>query len=725
MNLCTLATGLLLAAATAFVRAAPVPAPATAPAAPVATAPANLPAYKNLSLPFADRAADLTKRLTLEEKAAQIQMYVPANDRLGIPACNWWSEAIHGVARAGKATVFPQAIALAATWNPTLVHKIAEATADEARAKFDPAGSRYHGLMLWCPTVNLARDPRWGRIEETYGEDPFLTSRMGVAFIKGLQGDDPKYLKCVATAKHLAMHSQETGRTSSSFDCSEATLRDYYLPAFNACFTEAHATSTMAAHNGINKVPCTMNSWLLTDLLRGEWHFDGAVVTDWCAVNYLWQSHGAVATRDEAVAAAIKAGVDVLCDPKPLDYSVVSAVESKLLPVADLDRAVTRGLTLRFRLGMFDPPEMVPFNRIPRSVVGSPEHVALALQSARESFVLLRNDPAPPGYGFERILPLDLRRVSTVAMIGLYAARAQFGNYSGEPANPAVPPLDGLEAAVGHRVRIRSAVGESEEDAIAVARTSDVTIVVLGINENIEAEGIDRQTLELPLRQVNFLKKVVEANPLTILVIEGGSPIGLQWASEHVPAIIMTWYPGEQGGNALAELLLGQINPSGRLPVTFYPDLTDVPPLRDYEISKGRTYMYFEKPTYPFGYGLSYTTFNYSNIQVEPAAIKAGDTITVTCDVANAGSRDGDEVVQLYVHKTESPLKRPLKQLKAFQRITIPAGQSRTIQLKLRADDLAFWDTSSHKYVLEPGAYEVMVGASSSDIRLRSQLTAK
>ncbi len=663
---------------------------------------------------------------TLEEKAMQVEMYVPANTRLGIPACNWWSEAIHGVGRAGKATVFPQAIAMGATWDPDLVHRIAQAIADEARAKFDPNGERYRGLMLWCPTVNLARDPRWGRIEETYGEDPCLTARLGVAFVKGLQGDDPKYLECVATPKHLAMHSQETGRTFSSFDCSEATLRDYYFPAFYACFTEGHATSTMAAHNGINKVPCTMNHWLLTDVLRGEWGFDGAVVTDWGAVNYLWSQHRAVANREEAVAAAIKAGVDVLCDPQPLTYSVVGAVQDKLLPLADLDQAVTRDLTLRFRLGMFDPPDQVPFTKIPPSVVGSKEHLALALQTARESFVLLRNDPAPPGYGFERLLPLDLPRISSIAIVGLYAARAQFGNYSGDPAAPPVAPLDGLLAAVGPRVRILSAVGADDDTAVKVAASANVAVVVLGLNEGIEAEGIDKQSLDLPPRQLAFLKRVVDANPVTILVLEGGSPLSLQWESTHVPAIVMTWYPGEQGGTALAEILLGKVNPSGRLPLTFYHDLADVPPLRDYEISNGHTYMYLEKtPTYPFGYGLSYTTFAYSNLRVEPPAIKAGATITVTCDVANTGSRDGDEVVQLYVHKKDSPLKRPLKQLKAFQRINIPAGQTRTVQLTLKADDLAFWDTPSHKYVLEPGPYELLLGASSSDIRLQTQIEAK
>ena len=619
--------------------------------------------YKNPALPFATRVADLVGRMTLEEKAQQVQITVPANTRLGIPAWDWWSEAIHGVARAGKATMFPQAIGLGATWDAPLLHRVAEAIADEARAKYLPSGQRSYGLTLWAPTINLVRDPRWGRAQETYGEDPCLTSRLAVEFCKGLQGDDPKYLKTVATPKHFALHSQETGRTTTSFDVSEATLRDYYLPAFYACFTEAKAGSVMAAHSGINKIPCTANRWLLTDLLRGEWKFEGAVVSDWTAIEYLQAGHHFSKTLEEATANSLTAGIDVLCQQKTYEQFVLQAINTGLLTKETLDQAVTRNMLLRFRLGVFDPPELVPFTRIPRDVVGNPAHLALALQAARESMVLLQNDPAPPGYGLERLLPLDLRRIHSVAVLGPYAEMVQLGNYSGVPANPPVSPLAGIRQAFGDRIRINTANWNDEEQSVKAAQASDVVIVVMGLNDHLEAEGMDKPTLELPLKQRNLLRRLVEANPLTIVALEGGSPVELTWIKEHVPAVLMIWYPGEQGGNALAEVLLGQTNPSGRLPMTFYRSAEDLPPLNDYEISKGRTYMYHEKPVpFVFGHGLSYTTFEYRNLKIRPPATGVGGTAIITLDVANTGSREGAEVVQLYVHKVASPRKRPLKQ---------------------------------------------------------------
>jgi len=444
----------------------------------------EVPAYKNLALSFEKRAADLVGRMTLEEKAAQVQIGVAANTRLGMPAWDWWTEAIHGLSRTGPATVFPHAIAMAATWDPPLIQRVASATSDEVRAKFDPAGRRSYGLAVWAPCVNLTRDPRWGRIQECYGEDPYLTARMGVAFCKGLQGDDPKYLKTVATPKHFAMHSQETGRASTSFNGSERVLRDYYLPAFYACFTEGGALSTMSAHSGINKVPCAANHWLLTELLRDEWGFQGAVVTDWNTITYLQNGHNMFPNPDEATAGAIKAGVDVLCDKRSLAPNIVRGVQNKLLPEEVLDRAVLRNLTLRFRLGTFDPPELVPYTRIPSSVVGCKENLALALQSARESIVLLQNNPAPAGYGFERILPLDLRRINTLAVLGPYASVLQFGNYSGQPANPAITPLAGLQAAVGSRVRILTADWDKEKEALQTAQRRVPCAEIIDVQTN-------------------------------------------------------------------------------------------------------------------------------------------------------------------------------------------------------------------------------------------------
>lgn len=707
----------------------------------------ELPDYKNTSLPFEKRVADLIKRMTLDEKAAQTQMYVPRNTRLDIEAVHWWTEGIHGIARAGRATIFPQAIAMSASWNVDLMHKVAIATADEARAKYMPpvAGNEryaYHGIMVWAPTLNMAREPRWGRIEETFGEDPYLTAKLGVTFIKGLQGEDPKYLKTVATPKHFVMHSQETQRHSRSFDVSERTLREYYLPAFEASIREGGATSIMTAYNGINGVPCTVNSWLLTDLLRGEWRFDGTVVSDFLAPQHLVQSHHYSSTYVDAAADALNAGCDVLCDPRNMAPDVATAVRSGQLSEAILDRALTRNLMLRFRLGFFDPPEMVPFAKMPADTVGKKEHIQLALQMARESMVLLQNNPAPSGYGFGKLLPLDLRRISSIAVIGPYSNTMQFGAYSpNSPGGVAMSPLAAIKAAVGDRVTVKGANYYDVEGSVRAAAEADVAIVVVGLNPQVEDEGIDRYSLDLQRDQTSFLEKVVKANPLTIVVLEGGGPIGCAWMKERVPAILMTWYPGEQGGNALAEILLGQTNPSGRLPVTFYRHIEDLPRMDDYEISHGRTYMYVTKPPcFVFGHGLSYTTFSYANLKAAapaatgPATGPADEEIPApgggirfefSVDIKNTGDRDGDEVVQLYVRKLQSAVSRPIKQLKGFKRITLKAGETRNVQFTLPASDLTYWDEKTKKYAVESGTYELMMGSSSEDIRLKAEFSVK
>jgi beta-glucosidase len=685
-----------------------------------------VPPYKDPALPFEKRVADLVGRMTLAEKADQVQMATPANARLGLPACNWWSEALHGVGRAGAATIFPQAIGLAATWDPPLIHDVAAAIGDEARVKYDPAGVRYRGLMLWCPTVNMARDPRWGRTEETFGEDPYLTGRIGVAYIKGLQGDDPKYLKAVATPKHFAAHSQEVGRMSRNVQVSEEVLRDYYLPAFRACFVEGGALSTMAAFNQINGVPCAANKWLLTDLLRDEWGFEGSVVSDWSGVSQLVNGHRIVQTDADAVAAALNAGLDVMSDPRPLAPAVIRAVEEKKLSEEVLTRAVSRNLLLRYRLGIFDPPEKVPFARLQASTVGAPAHVALALRSAREATVLLKNDPAPRGFGFERLLPLDLRRVDSLAVIGPYANVRQFGAYSAQsPAGSSPTILEAVKAAAGDRVQVVSADWSDPERAFRLAATSTVAVVVLGLNVSIEKEGIDRGSIMLPFDQQGFIEKVVAANPLTVVVVEGGSPIGLEWIHEKVPAVLNVWYPGEQGGIATAEVLFGRYNPAGRLPITYYRSSADLPPMDDYDITMGRTYMYPRAPvTYPFGHGLSYTSFDYGPVRA-PAEGAADGAVDVAVDVKNAGPLDGDEVVQLYVAKPNAAKPRPQLQLKAFERVSIARGQKRTVTFRLALADLGLWDASARQYVVEPGAYELMVGASSADIRGRATLQVK
>jgi len=693
-----------------------------------ATAPSG-PAYKNLSLSFEQRARDLVSRMTLTEKCDQVQMAVAPNARLGIPPINWWSEALHGVSRAGTATIFPQALGLAATWDPSLIHDVASATADEARAKYDPAGSRYRGITLWCPTVNMARDPRWGRTEETFGEDPFLCSRIGVAFVKGLQGDDPKYLKTVATPKHFAVHSQETGRMNRKFDVPEEVIRDYYFPAFQACFVEGGAASVMAAHNGINGIPCTANPWLLTEVLRDEWHFNGAVVSDWTGVSQLFQGQRFVPDEDHAIAAAFDAGLDVMCDPRQLAPSVERAVSSGLLKEEVLDKAVYRNLLVRFRLGMFDPPDRVPYANTPASEVGSKPHMLLALQSAREATVLLKNDSAPRGYGFDKLLPLDLRKIDSIAVIGPYANLRQFGAYSANsPANTSPTILDAMRTALiggGDRIQVNTADWADPEGVVRAAEKSTIVLVVMGLNVNIEKEGIDRQSIEMPIDQRIWLEKIVHANPLTILVIEGCGPMGLEWANEKIPAILDIWYPGEQGANALVEVLTGQYNPAGRLPLTFHRSIADLPPLDEYDIRKGRTYMYATKPvTYPFGHGLSYTTFSYNNLQA-PAFASSSTTITISADITNTGPVDGDEVVQLYVRQLNPPkdIPCPLKQLKAFQRLTLKKGATQTLHLQLPIASLGMWNVEKHAYTVAPGPYELQLGPTSATILQSATIT--
>ena len=690
--------------------------------------------FKNTSLPFEKRVADLVSRLTLQEKAQQVQMYSPPIARLGVPACHWWTEGLHGVARAGRATIFPCAFGMSASWDPPLMQKVADAIADEARAKYisDPhAGAEagaYRGIIVWAPTINMARDPRWGRTEECYGEDPLLSARLGVAFCKGLQGDDPKYLKTVATPKHFAMHSQETGRHNTSFAVSERTLHEYYLPAFEACIHEGKAASIMTAYNGINGTPCTVNHWLLTDLLRDQWHFDGAVVSDFLAPGYIVTEHHYSDSYEQMCADCINAGCDVLCDPQNFASQTASAVRMGILKESVLDRAVARGLMLRFRLGMFDPPDKVPFAKTPASVVGSKEHVNLALQMERESIVLLQNNPAPRGYGFGKLLPLDTRRIDSVAVLGPKANLLEYGNYSpNSPGGTAPSPINAIKAALGDRITIRTADSFDTAAAVKAAATSDIAIVVVGLGPEIEFEGIDKYTLDLPLIQKQLLEQVVRANPLTIVVMQGGSTIGCAWLKEHVPAIIMMWYPGEQGGNALADVLLGQTNPSGRITETFYRDVADLPRLDDYEISHGRTYMYITKPsTFPFGYGLSYTNFSYANLQLSAPEISQDQTLSVSADINNTGDFDGDEIAQLYIHKPDSAIKpRPIEQLKDFLRLSIPKGQTRTAHFKVAAKDLTYWDDNTHQHAIEPGKYELFIGASSTDIRLKGEFQVR
>ncbi|MEI6084952.1 MAG: glycoside hydrolase family 3 C-terminal domain-containing protein [Verrucomicrobiota bacterium] len=732
-----------------------------------AGAPAQI--FRDPDRPLAERIDDLICQLSLEEKVGQMEEIVQPIPRLGITGYSWWSECIHGVGRAGRATVFPAAIGLAATWDLDLMARVGTVISDEARAKHPEApAERHHGLTYWAPAVDLVRDPRWGRIEETYGEDPFLVGQMGLTLVKALQGDDPIYLKIAATPKHFAVHSQETDRHAKLFDVSERVLRDYYLAPFRACFVEGKAASVMTAYNGFNSIPSTANRWLLTDLLRGEWGFDGAVVTDWGAPRHLRMSFKIVATDEDAVAAALRAGVDVLCqhDSCPLvgiRDGLLGATQRGIIDERELDAALRRSLKVRFRLGMFDPPERVLYEQLTPAIVGTPEKIALAREASQKAIVLLKNAAVPGCAAPTPLLPIDRQKIDSIAVIGSHANRLFLGNYSGDPAKPAVTTYQGITNHVPDRLIIRHVPWVEIDDkkkkdapldeqklslasALKAAADSDVAVVVLGLGPKIEMEGRDRQDLDLPKDQQQFIEKVVAVNPATVVVLINGGPLAINWIHQHVPAIVEAWYPGQEGGNAIADVLFGDFNPAGRLPITFYAGLAQLPPLDDYDITIGRTYMYLrDPPLYPFGHGLSYTSFEYRNLRITregeapaepPGRIgSAGaspspvagtiDTLNITLDVANTGPRDGAEVVQLYVRELNAPQPSPLKKLRAFQRIHIPANATHPVTFTLNIADLAHWDVSQQAFVVTPGEFEILVGASSADIRGRQPFRVK
>jgi len=684
------------------------------------------PAYQDVTLPLEIRVADLVARLTLEEKVSQMVHAAPAIERLGIPQYNWWNECLHGVARAGIATVFPQAIGLAATWNVDLVHCIAVAISDEARVKHHEAvrqGVRdiYKGLTFWSPNINIFRDPRWGRGQETYGEDPYLTARLGVAFVRGLQGDDARYLKLVATPKHFAVHSgPEAERHRFDARVDERDLRETYLPAFEACVKEGQAVSIMGAYNRTNGEPCCASPTLLGKILRQEWGFDGYVVSDCWAIGDIYKHHKVVATVEEAAALAVQAGCDLNCGEA--FGALLAAVAQGLIAEETINRAVQRLFTARFRLGLFDPPEMVPYAQIPFAVNDSPEHRALALQAARESIVLLKNQ--------NHCLPLR-QDIKSIAVIGPNAddATVLLGNYHGTPSQ-SVTPLQGLQARVSPATAVLYAPGCDllDEDtasfaaAIALAKRADVVIFVGGISQQVEGEegqreGVaggrrsrgDRDDLNLPSVQEKLLQALHATGKPVILVLLNGSALAVNWASEHLPAIVEAWYPGEEGGTALAEVLFGDYNPAGRLPVTFYKSVADLPPFEDYRM-EGRTYRYFRgEPLFPFGYGLSYTTFAYSHLRLSARTIAPTETLTVSVDVQNVGQRAGDEVVQLYTSDVVASVPVPIRQLGGFTRLHLKPGEKQTVTFTLSPRQLSLIDAAGRR-VIEPGEFQLAVG---------------
>jgi len=703
--------------------------------------------YKDPGQPFEVREADLIRRMSPAEKVSQLRNDAAAVPRLGIPAYNYWNECLHGIGRAGIATVFPQAIGLAAMWDAPFHQDVADAISTEARAKYNSALQsgrvrQYYGLTFWTPNINLFRDPRWGRGHETYGEDPFLTGRLGVAFIKGLQGDNPKYLKTVACAKHYAVHSgPEPSRHTFNATPSDRDLYECYLPQFEAAVREGGVMSVMGAYNRVYGEPACSSTFLLTDLLRKTWGFKGHVVSDCGAIRDIYAHHRVVSSPEEAAARAVLAGCDLACDGT---YSaLVKALQKGLITEPQIDTALTRVIDARFRLGMFDPPEQVPFSSVPIATNDCPRHQALALRAAEETMVLLKNSG---------LLPIDLRKTKHIAVIGPNAddTGMMFGNYNGSASHP-VNILQGIrdaaamakaevvyERGVGHALRHGqkgSPADPAFTNAVAVARKADVVIFVGGIGPHLEGEegeggggwegfaGGDRTCIELPSCQSALLKALQATGRPVVFVNCSGSAIGMPWEAEHLPAILQAWYPGQAGGIAVANVLFGKTNPGGRLPITFYRSTADLPAFTDYSMTN-RTYRYFTgKPLFAFGHGLSYTTFKYGLPALSRKAANSAATVLLSIPVTNIGKRDGDEVVQVYYRPVKAPQSRIKQALCGFRRVTLAKGTTQKIVIPVPLHEFRRWDMDKKRYVIDPGDYELRIGAASDDIRAVTTVT--
>ena len=692
--------------------------------------------------PVDARVHDLVSRLSLAEKIQQMRNGAAAVPRLGIPAYDFWSECLHGVARAGNATVFPQAIGMAATWDVPLVHAEADVIATEARAKFNEFtrehngdATRYHGLTFWTPNINIFRDPRWGRGQETYGEDPFLTAQLGVAFIKGLQGDDPKYIKAMACAKHFAVHSgPEPERHSFNVNPDARDLYETYLPQFEAAVREGHVGAVMGAYNAVFGTPACANPLLLTELLRKQWGFDGHVVSDCGAIYDIFANHKFAGSSEEAAAAAVKAGDDLCCGT---DYnSLTRAVKAGLISEKEIDVAVGRLFKARFQLGLFDPPEKNPFAQIPISENDTPEHAALALKVAQESLVLLKNNGT---------LPLRRAQLKRLAVIGANADSVPvlLGNYNGTPSHP-ITILDGIRQGAGTNIEVVYAPGcplalradgsskNSAPDwthAIELAWLADAVIYVGGISPQLEGEempvnfdgfhGGDRTRIELPEVQTGLLKALQATGKPVVFVNCSGSAIAMPWEAENLAAILQAWYPGEQGGRAVADVLFGDANPAGRLPVTFYCSTGDLPAFDDYSMSN-RTYRYFGGTTlFAFGHGLSYTKFDYRDAALNQPFYNPDDTAKVSFTLQNSGARGGDEVAQVYFRQVNPPVPQPQLALCGFARIHLEQGQTARVSVNIPTGRLRHWDAAGKKYTVAGGDYELLIGAAADDLRLR------
>ena len=703
--------------------------------------------FQNEKLSFERRAEDLVSRLTLEEKVSQMMENAPAIPKLGIPAYNWWNETLHGVARSkDTVTVFPQAIALAANFDSEAVKLMGKICAEEARAIYNQAlkeqknGERYKGLTFWTPNINIFRDPRWGRGQETYGEDPYLTGQLGMAIVNGLQGDDNKYLKTSACAKHFAIHSgPESTRHTFDANVSDHDLWNTYLPAFRDLVVDAKVSSVMCAYNRYQGAPCCGNEKLMVSILRKQWGFSGYVTSDCGAVTDFWMTHKTALDEKHASADAVKMGTDLECGEfwnKHWTYKTLSdAVKAGLIDEKKLDESVKRLFLTRMKLGMFD--SNVPFDQISYTKLNDPAHKEHALKMARQSMVLLKNNG---------VLPLR-KNLKSIAVIGPNADNKEvlLGNYNGIPQE-LVTVIGGIKKKLVPELKVifdqgvdytKLIEGKNITEVANKAAEADVIIFAGGINSTHEGEegdagkeemeGFyrgDRTTIALPRVQTELMKALKSTGKPVVFVNMSGSAIGMEWEAENVDAILQAWYGGQSAGTAIADVLFGDYNPSGRLPVTFYRNDLDLPDFSDYNMTN-RTYRYFKgKPLYEFGYGLSYTTFAYRNLRI-PEKAKSDQTITLSVEVQNTGKTTGEEVVQLYVSGIGNQNGEPLRSLKGFQRVKINPGEKKDIFFDVKVRDLGGFNFQGEK-IIKSGQYLISIGGGQpSAFNLKTQVVVQ
>ena len=684
---------------------------------------------------YRERAATLVAKMTLEEKVSQTLYNAPAIERLGISAYNWWNEALHGVARAGTATVFPQAIGVAASFDEELVGKMAEVIATEARAKYNvqkKAEDRdiYKGLTFWSPNVNIFRDPRWGRGQETYGEDPYLSGRLGVSFVKGLQEEKEGFIKAAACAKHFAVHSgPEKQRHSFDARVSRQDLYETYLPAFKACVQEAGVEAVMGAYNRTNGEPCCGSKTLLIDILRKEWGFEGHVVSDCWAINDFHAHHKITKTPLESAAMAMNNGCDVNCGC--MFPNLWDAVKGGYVEEARLDEAVTNLMECRMKLGMFEEEGTVPFDVIGYEQVDTAENKSLNLEISRKSLVLLKNQ--------DNLLPLDLSGIKSIGVIGPNAdsRKALVGNYEGT-ASRYVTVLEGIEDYVGERARVYYSEGchlyqdrtsnlAQENDRMsevkAVCSVSDVIVAVLGLDSSVEGEegdtgnefaSGDKLDLKFPGLQSEILRAAYESGKPVILVSMTGSAMELDWEDSHIPAIIQAWYPGAAGGRAVAELIFGAYSPEGKLPVTFYRTTQELPDFTDYAM-KDRTYRYMKQEAlYPFGFGLSYTSFEMKGTEADSDRVTAKGEVTIRTSIKNTGVMESGETIQVYVKALREGT--PNAQLKGLKKVHLQPGEEKQVEITLKSQAFGLYNVEG-EFLVEKGEYAVYVGMQQPDAR--------